>query len=152
VLLGHGGQLAQVIAGRGEMVTVGVEPVGGSGGQRGGTRHRVQVRGGLEIGGDAAGRQHVQQMLADPWVDVPDHRVLLRYQAVVAPAAPRPAPWHSLPLPAADTATTGSAAKKPLTEILTRALVVPGVRCGVPNWFVGSLRRSSPIVWQIVEG
>ncbi|MEV0133350.1 hypothetical protein AB0H83_33410 [Dactylosporangium sp. NPDC050688] len=112
----------------------------------------MQIGGRLEICRNATGSEDVQQMLADSRVDVSDDRVLLRYQAVVAPAAPRPTPWHRLPLPAAATATTGSAAKKPLTEILTCVVVLPGVRCGVPNCFVGSLRRSSPTVWQIVEG
>jgi len=72
----------------------------------------MKISGRLEICGDPAGRQHVQQMFTDTRVNVSDHRVFLRYQAVVAPAAPRPTPWHRLPLPAADTATVGPAAKK----------------------------------------
>ncbi|GAB3859329.1 hypothetical protein GCM10027610_098560 [Dactylosporangium cerinum] len=99
MLLGHGGELAEEVAGRGEMVTVSVEPVGGSGGQGRGARHGVQIGGRLEVCRDPSGREDVQQMLTDTRVNVSDDRIFLRYQAVVAPAAPRPTPGTACPSP-----------------------------------------------------
>ncbi|GAA2612937.1 hypothetical protein GCM10010399_49780 [Dactylosporangium fulvum] len=68
----------------------------------------MQIGGRLKVCGDPAGRQHVEEVLPDPGIDVADHCVFLRYQAVVPPAAPRPTPWHSSPLPAVALATPGA--------------------------------------------
>jgi hypothetical protein len=81
------GQLVQVFAGDVQMGAVDVEPVGGPGGEGGRPQDRVEIGGGLQVRGDAAGRQHVEQVLADSRIDVAGGRVVGRVEPVVPPPA-----------------------------------------------------------------
>ncbi|WP_229705853.1 hypothetical protein [Micromonospora sonchi] len=72
------------------MRTIHVEPVDRTGRHGGGAGDRVQVRRGLQIGGDAAGGQHVEQMLADPRIDIAGDGVLARVEPVVPPSPAGP--------------------------------------------------------------
>ena len=80
------GELGQVVAGGAQVGPVDVEAVDRAGRNGGGAGHRVQVGRGLQVGGDAAGGQHVQQMLAHTWIDVTGDREVLRVQPVVPPS------------------------------------------------------------------
>jgi hypothetical protein len=102
----------------------------------------VQVGCRLQVGRDAAGREHVEQMLTDARVDVADHRVFGGHQAVVAPAAPRSTPGHRPPLPAAIATGTdvphSTAARNP--DMPERAF-------GSALWCAVLLRRLIPTVF-----
>src|SRR5690606_25186356 len=78
----------QVLPGRAEVAAIDVEPVGGPSRQHVAPRHRVQVAGRAQIGSDAGEPKHVEQVLADPGIDVARGHVLARRQAVVPAAAP----------------------------------------------------------------
>lgn len=80
------GELGQVVACGGQVRAVDVEPVDRPGRNGGGAGDRVEVGGGLQVGGDPAGGQHVEQVLADARIDVADDGVLVRVEPVVPPS------------------------------------------------------------------
>jgi len=83
------GQLGQVVAGGLQVSPIDIEPVNGAGRHGRGAGDGVEVRGGLEIGGDAPGGEDVEEMLSDPRVDIAYDRVFTRIEAIVASSAAR---------------------------------------------------------------
>nr|BFE75386.1 hypothetical protein GCM10020092_086870 [Actinoplanes digitatis] len=85
--VGAAGQLVEVLAGGVEVGAVDVEPVRGASGERGGAQDGVEVGGRLQVCGDAAGRQHVEQVLTHARIDVARDRIVGRVESVVPPPA-----------------------------------------------------------------
>jgi hypothetical protein len=111
---GAGGRhLVQVVARGVDMVAVDVQAVGRPGGQARRAGDRVLVGRRLQVGGDAVARQHVEQVLADPGIDVADGVVLGRAEAVVTPSSTAARCWHAAPLPRRASRGDGYAAVEP---------------------------------------
>jgi hypothetical protein len=109
-VLGLVGELGQEGAGGVQVLPVDEEPVGRPGRQGGGTGHRVQVGGGLEIRGDASQRQYVEHVLAHPRVHVTGRGVRGGDQPVVPPSPAGPTRGHPASLCRCDTPTAAAAA------------------------------------------
>jgi hypothetical protein len=88
------GELGEEPAGGVQVLPVDEEPVGRAGRQRGGPGHRVQVGRGLQVCGDAAQREDVQQVFTHPWVDVAGRGVRGSHQSVVPPSPAGTARGH----------------------------------------------------------
>ena len=82
------------------LVAVDPEPVGRRRGQRQRPGVGLDVRGRLQVGRHTGGREHVQQVLAHPRVDVEQRHERGRVQAVVPPPPPA-ARWSCKSAPAA---------------------------------------------------
>ena len=93
------GRLVQMLAGHLEVGAVDIEPVDRARGQSGGAQDGVEIGRGLQIGGDAARREHVEQVLADARIHVARDRVVGRVEPVVPPPATGATRCHPCTLP-----------------------------------------------------
>jgi hypothetical protein len=93
------GEVGEVTPGRGKVVAIDIEPIGGPARERRRAGHRVQVRRRPQISGDAFEGEDVEQVFANARVDITGGRVFGRHETVVAPPSAGVTRYHRIHLP-----------------------------------------------------